>query len=141
MERLISGSVAGQRFNALLLGAFGALALVLAVFGVFGVINYSVAQRTHEIGVRIALGAQRRDIFELIIGQGMRLAFLGIGIGLLGALALTRILADMLYEVSPVDAATFTLVPLLLMGVTLLACYVPARRAAKVDPMIALRCE
>jgi putative ABC transport system permease protein len=141
MERLISGSVAGQRFNALLLGAFGALALVLTVFGVFGVINYSVAQRTHEIGVRIALGAQRRDIFELIIGQGMRLAFLGIGIGLLGALALTRILADMLYEVSPVDAATFTLVPLLLMGVTLLACYVPARRAAKVDPMIALRCE
>jgi putative ABC transport system permease protein len=141
MEQLVSGSVAGHRFNALLLGAFGALALGLAAVGVFGVINYSVAQRTHEIGVRIALGAQRRDIFNLIIGQGLRLAFLGIGIGLLGALALTRIIADMLYQVSPVDAATFALVPLLLVGVTLLACYVPARRAAKVDPMIALRCE
>jgi putative ABC transport system permease protein len=141
MEQLVSGSVAGQRFNALLLSVFGALALVLAIVGVFGVINYSVAQRTHEIGVRIALGARRSDIFKLIIVQGMRLAFLGIGIGLLGALALTRIIADLLYDVSPVDPVTFALVPLLLVGVTLLACYVPARRAAKVDPMIALRCE
>ncbi|MBO0797285.1 MAG: ABC transporter permease, partial [Blastocatellia bacterium] len=141
MEKLVSGSVAGQRFNTLLLGAFAALALVLAVVGVFGVINYSVAQRTHEIGVRIALGARRSDIFRLIIGRGMRLACWGIGIGLAGALALKRIIADLLYQVSPVDAEIFALVSLLLLGVSLLACYVPAQRAAKVDPMIALRSE
>jgi putative ABC transport system permease protein len=139
MDQLVSRSIAGQRFNALLIGAFGALALGLSVVGVFGVINYSVAQRTHEIGVRIALGANGRDIFKLIIGQGMRLAFLGVGIGLLGASALTRMLADLLYQVSTLDAATFVLVPLLLVGVTLLACYLPARRAAKVDPLVALR--
>jgi putative ABC transport system permease protein len=139
MDQVVSRSIAGQRFNALLIGAFGALALGLSVVGVFGVINYSVAQRTHEIGVRIALGANRGDIFKIIIGQGMRLAFLGVGIGLLGAFALTRMLADLLYQVSTLDAATFVLVPLLLGGVTLLACYLPARRAAKVDPLVALR--
>jgi putative ABC transport system permease protein len=139
MEQLVSRSVASQRFNALLIGAFGALALALSIVGVFGVINYSVAQRTHEIGVRIALGANGRDIFKLIIGQGMRLAVLGVGIGLLGASALTGMLADLLYDVSTVDIATFVLVPLLLIGVTVLASYLPARRAAKVDPLVALR--
>src|SRR5262249_10878282 len=121
MEQLLSTSVAGQRFNALLLGVFGALALGLAVIGVFGVINYSVSQRAHEIGVRIALGAQRIDIFRLVVGQGMVLALAGVGIGLAGAFALTRFISKLLYEVSPTDSATFALVALLLSSVALLA--------------------
>jgi putative ABC transport system permease protein len=141
MEQLLSNSVGGQRFNALLLGAFGALALVMAMVGVFGVINYSVSQRTNEIGVRIALGAQRRDIFKLVVGQGMVLALLGVGIGLAGAFALTRLISKLLYEVSPTDLTTFVVVALLLTCVALLACYIPARRATKVDPMIALHYE
>jgi putative ABC transport system permease protein len=141
MEDVFSASVAGPRFNTLLLGIFGALALLLAVVGVFGVINYSVAQRTHEIGVRIALGAGRRDIFKLVVGHGMALALVGVGIGLGGALALTRLIAGLLYGVSPNDPWTFVAVSLLLAGVALLACYLPARRAMKVDPMVALRCE
>ena len=139
MEQHLSTSVAGQRFNALLLGSFSALALGLALVGVFGVISYSVAQRTHEIGVRIALGAQRRDVFRLVIGQGLMMVLLGVSIGLLGASALTRIIADLLYEVSPVDAATFVFMSSLLAGVALLACWIPARRATKVDPLQALR--
>ena len=141
MEQVFADSVAGRRFNALLLGGFGVLALALAVVGVFGVIDYSVEQRTREIGVRIAFGAQRKDIFKLIIGQGMGLALLGVGIGLAAAFALTRLLANLLYDVSPTDAGTFIAVSLLLAGVALLACRIPARRAMKVDPIVALRNE
>jgi putative ABC transport system permease protein len=141
MDQIFSNSVAGQRFNALLLGLFGGLALVLAMVGVFGVINYSVAQRTHEIGIRLALGAQRRDVFKLIVGQGLLLALLGVAIGSAGAFALTRLLIGLLYGVSPTDVETFVLVSVLLTAVALLACYIPARRATKVDPLVALRYE
>ncbi len=139
MEQLFSNSVAGQRFNALLLSIFGALALGLAVVGVFGVINYSVSQRAHEIGVRIALGAQRKDIFKLVVGQGMALALVGVGIGIGGAFALTRFIKKLLYEVSPTDSATFIVVASMLVCVAFFACYIPARRATKVDPLAALR--
>ena len=141
MDEIFSNSVAGQRFNALLLGLFGGLALVLAMIGVFGVINYSVTQRTHEIGIRLALGAQRRDVFKLVVGQGLLLALLGIGIGLGGAFTLTRLLTGLLYGVSPTDAETFVIVSFLLTAVALLACYIPARRATKLDPLVALRYE
>ena len=141
MDQIFSNSVGGQRFNMLLLSIFAALALAMAVVGVFGVINYSVAQRTQEIGIRIALGAQRRDIFRLVVVQGMGLALLGVGIGLGGAFALTRLISEMLFGVSPTDPVTLTAVSLLLTGVALLASYIPARRAMKVDPMVALRCE
>jgi putative ABC transport system permease protein len=141
MDQIFSNSVGGQRFHGLLLSIFGALALGLAVIGVFGVINYSVAQRTHEIGVRIALGAKRRDIFKLVVGQGMVLALLGVAIGLGGAFALTRRISGLLFGVSPTDSATFAVVSLLLAGVALLASYIPARRAMNVDPMVALRYE
>ena len=141
LDEVFSSSVAGQRFNALLLGLFGGLALVLAMVGVFGVINYSVAQRTHEIGIRLALGAQRRDVFKLVVGQGLLLALLGVAIGSGGAFALTRLLTSLLYGVSPTDAETFVIISLLLTVVALLACYIPARRATKVDPLVALRYE
>lgn len=141
MDQIFSDSVGGERFNMMLLSIFGALALAMAVVGVFGVINYSVAQRTHEIGVRIALGAQRTDILRLVVGQGMVLAVLGVSIGLVGAFALTRLISGLLFGVSPTDPVTFTIVSLLLTGVALLASYIPARRALKVDPMVALRCE
>ena len=141
MEQVLSNSVARQRFNAQLLGVFASVALILAMIGVFGVINYSVAQRTHEIGIRIALGAQRRDVFTLVVGQGLVLAVLGVAIGSAGALALTRLVTGLLYGVSPTDATTFAVVSLLVTLVALLACYVPARRATRVDPLVALRYE
>ncbi|MFY9555610.1 MAG: ABC transporter permease, partial [Blastocatellia bacterium] len=141
MDQIFSNSVGGQRFNMLLLSVFGALALIMAVVGVFGVINYSVAQRTHEMGVRLALGAQWTDILRLVVGHGMLLALLGVGIGLAGAFALTRLISGLLFGVSPTDPATFAVVAFLLTGVALLASYIPARRAMRLDPMIALRCE
>jgi len=141
MDQIFSNSVGGQRFNMLLLSIFAALALVMAVVGVFGVINYSVAQRTQEIGIRIALGAQRRDILRLVVGQGMVIALLGVGAGLAGAFALTRLISVLLFGVSPTDPVTFSAVALLLTGVALLASYIPARRAMNVDPMVALRYE
>ena len=141
MGQIFSDSIGGQRFNMLLLTIFGALAFGLAAVGVFGVINYSVAQRTQEIGIRIALGAKRRDIFRLVVGQGMVLALLGVGIGLAGALALTRLISGLLFAVSPTDPVTLLVVSLLLSSVALLASYIPARRAMNVDPMIALRYE
>ncbi|HYV04237.1 MAG TPA: ABC transporter permease [Blastocatellia bacterium] len=141
MDQIRSDSVGSQRFNTLLLGTFAALALGLAVVGVYGVINYSVAQRTHELGVRIALGAKKKDIFKLVVGQGMVLALSGVAIGLAGALALTRVIAGLLFGVSPTDFVTFAAVSALLAGVALVASYIPARRAMNVDPMVALRCE
>ena len=141
MDQIFSNSVAGQRFNTLLLGIFAAVALLLAMIGVFGVINYSVAQRTHEIGIRLALGAQRRDVFKLVVGQGLTLAVVGVVLGAAGALAVTRLITGLLYGVSPTDGPTFVIVALMVTVVAFLACYLPARRATRVDPLVALRYE
>jgi len=141
MEAVVSSSIAQPRFRTLLLGLFGALAVLLAAVGLYGVVVYTVTQRTHEIGIRMALGAQMRDVLSLIVRWGMTLAVAGVAIGLMAALALTRVLSSMLYEVRPTDPITFGSVGLLLTAVAFLACYFPARRAAKIDPMEALRCE
>jgi putative ABC transport system permease protein len=141
MDEVIAKSVAPRRFRMLLLGLFALLALLLAVIGVYGVIAYSSTQRTHEFGVRIALGADRQDILKLVVRQGFKLALLGVGIGVGGALLLTRVLSSLLYEVSAHDPLTFSGVAALLMLVALAASYIPARRAMKVDPIVALRYE
>ncbi len=141
MEQLISSSVARRRFMRLLLVVFAGLALTLAAIGIFGVISYSLSQRTHEIGIRMALGAERRDVLALVVRQGLTLALAGVAIGLAAALGLTHFLAGMLYGVRPTDPITYLLACLLLTGVALLACCIPARRATKVDPMVALRYE
>jgi putative ABC transport system permease protein len=141
LDQLVSDSVASSRFTMLLLSAFAGLALVLACIGIYGVMAYSVAQRTHEIGIRVALGAQRRDVLRLVLGQGARLALIGVGIGLPAALILTRLMNSLLYRVSASDPLTFAAVAILLAVVALVACYIPARRAMHVEPMAALRYE
>lgn len=141
MELVLKTSLAERRANMILLGAFAFAALVLTGVGIFGVISYSATQRTQEMGIRIALGAQRRDVLELIIGQGMRMVGFGVALGVLGAIALTRLLTSLLFEVSAYDPLTFVAVTLLLSVVSLVACYIPARRVTRVDPLIALRCE
>jgi ABC-type antimicrobial peptide transport system permease subunit len=141
MNEVIAGSLARQRFSMILLDAFAAAALLLASVGLYGVISYLVGQRTQEIGVRIALGAQRADILRLVLARGLKMAFGGVALGLVAAVGLTRLLEKMLYGVGANDPATFTVIALLLMTVALVACLVPAWRATKVDPMIALRSE
>ncbi len=141
MEAVISDSLWQQRFSASVLGVFAVIALVLSAVGIFGVLSYSVSRRTHEIGVRAALGATGNDILRLVVGEGLLLTLIGVAAGVIAALALTRVLASLLYGVKPTDPPTFGGVAMLLVLVALLACYLPARRAAKVDPMVALRYE
>jgi putative ABC transport system permease protein len=141
LNELIDRSLVQPRFSMLLVGAFGALAVLLAAFGMYGAISYSVAQRTREIGTRMALGAARRSVFAMILRQGVRIAGLGVLIGVVAALAVTRLIAGFLYQIPAADPWTFGVISVLLVGVAILACYVPARRAMSVDPMAALRHE
>jgi predicted permease len=141
METLVAESLMQRRFSMFLFGVFAALAMVLAVVGLYGVMSYGVAQRTHEIGLRMALGAQSRDVLRMVVGQGMVLVLVGLGIGLLGALLLTRLMSSLLFGVSAADPLTYAGIALLLGAVAFLASYLPARRATKVDPMVALRYE
>jgi len=141
LEEHLAFALFPARVSGVLLGVFGLLALVLALVGLSGLIAYSVSQRTREIGVRMALGAGTRDVLKLVIGEGMLLALIGMTIGLAAALGLTRFLSDLLYGVSAVDPLTFGVIALLQIGVALLACWLPARRATRVDPMVALRCD
>jgi putative ABC transport system permease protein len=141
MDQVFSAAISQERFQALLLGMFAALALVLACVGLYGVISYTVVQRTHEIGVRVALGAQPRDVLGLVIRQGMLLTLAGLVVGIGAGTFLTRVLSDMLFGVTPRDPLTFVGVPVLLLLVAFLACWIPARRATRIDPLIALRYE
>ena len=141
MEQLVTTALARPRFNTLLLGLFAATALLLTVVGLYGVVAYGVNQRTREIGIRMALGAHQQNVLLLVIREGMQPAVIGLGIGLLGAFALTRLLASQLYEVKATDPLTFAMVAFCLLLIALAACYVPARRATKIDPMNSLRCE
>ncbi|MGH9840153.1 MAG: ABC transporter permease, partial [Blastocatellia bacterium] len=141
MNERLSDSFAPRRFQMLLFGVFAALALVIATVGIYGVISYAVSQRTHEIGIRMALGAEPRNVLRMVVGQGMRLTLIGVALGVIAALALTRVMKSLLFNVSATDPATFAVIALLLVAAALAACYVPARRAAKMDPLVSLRHE
>jgi len=141
MDQVVAEANGQSRFYLILLGAFATVALVLAGVGIYGVMSYSVSRRTHEIGVRMALGAQGRDVLRLVVFQGIIQALAGVMVGLVGALALSRLMGGLLYGTQPTDPATFAAVVLVLGAVAVAASYMPARRAAKVDPMVALRYE
>jgi putative ABC transport system permease protein len=141
MEDVVTESVGPRRFSMALLSGFAALALFLATIGIYGVIAYSVTQRTHEIGIRMALGAGHGDVLRLVVGQGLKPVGVGVALGLIAAWPLARLLSGLLFQVSTTDPWTFAGIPLLLAGVALCACYLPARRAARVDPLTALRFE
>jgi putative ABC transport system permease protein len=141
MRQLVSASMAQRRFTLLLIAVFAAVALLMAAIGLYGVMAYNVTQRTREIGIRVALGAQRADVMRLIVGQGLRLVTLGLALGLIAALVLTRLMKKLLFAVSETDPATFAAVVLLLTLGALLACWIPARRATRVNPIVALRCD
>jgi putative ABC transport system permease protein len=141
MEQLVSDSYSRSRFTMIVLAVFSAVALLLAAVGIYGVIAFTVAQRTNEIGIRVAMGAQRGDVLQLVLGQGSRLILLGVALGMMAGLLLTRLMSGLLFGISPTDPTTFAGVALLLAAVALLACYMPARRATRVDPLIALRYE
>jgi putative ABC transport system permease protein len=138
---VVSESIAQRRFSMLLIGVFATVALVLAAVGLYGVVSYSVSQRTPEIGLRMAIGAQRRDVLRLVVGGGMKLAMIGAVIGVAGALALSNVLATMLFELTPLDLVSYSGTAAVLLAVAMVACYVPARRAMRVDPIVALRAE
>jgi ABC-type antimicrobial peptide transport system permease subunit len=141
LDDVLAGSVVARRLSMILLSVFAALALILACVGIYGVISYLVAQRTHEIGVRMALGAQRLEVMRLVLGQGARMATIGVAIGSVAALGLMRLMANQLFGVTAHDPLTFTGVAGVIMLVAIAACYVPARRAMRVDPVVALRSE
>jgi putative ABC transport system permease protein len=141
MSEVMANSISSRRFIMMVMGVFAGLALVLTAIGIYGVLSYQVSQRTHEIGIRIALGARPRDVIKLVVRQGLALAVIGVAIGAVGAYALTGLMSSLLYEVSHRDATTFITISALLVGAALLASYIPARRATRVDPMIALRYE
>jgi ABC-type antimicrobial peptide transport system permease subunit len=141
LDEVVGRSISEPRFYAVLLGAFATIALLLAALGVFGVMSYAVAQRRREIGIRVALGADPSELLRMVLGNALALVGAGIGVGLLGAVALSRIMATLLFELSPTDPATLVGVAALLAAVALLASYLPARRATRVDPLVALRSE
>jgi ABC-type antimicrobial peptide transport system permease subunit len=141
MDQVVAATLAARKFAMALLSSFAALALVLAAIGLYGVLSYLVGQRTQEIGVRMSLGAQRLDILRIVLGDAAQFTLLGLAIGLGAALALTRLMSSMLFGVKPTDPLTFVAVGAVLCCIALLACYLPARRATKVDPIVALRCE
>jgi putative ABC transport system permease protein len=141
MRSIVNSSIAPRRFYMQLLGSFAGMALILASIGIYGLVSYSVAQRTREIGIRMALGARRNDVLRLVLTEGFKLTIIGLVLGLVGAFAFTKVLRNLLFEVKPTDPFTFIVVSVSLLVVALLACYIPARRATKVDPLVALRYE